>query len=701
MGPLSDSDVGPLLKSLGFEYVSGYGPTAIWRDKSDKKLSSQRTLADKAWGADSPYAEQKAPPTPNIANPYDPSVTPEQRIGLLERSGYKYLPGSGTGAAALWVDPMGNTSTEGNLLKQIINPAAQNNGDLSAQVDASGNYFVIRGGKGYLLDGTPYTPVGRDTSRMTAGESAQLGLGFARLGQDQAQFSQNFAEGQRQFDAKFDRGNFESDRSFNEARTQFATKVAEEARQFDASQEGMDRRAQLQESGAYDRALLSEGESNRRTALNAQTQGFNTVANLTPSLGRLALDNAEFVSKTYREPSDFLHASQLTRGVAPVNPMRTQADSINQLSSSIAGYNQALQGFNTAPVAGFGASTAPQARPVARPVSAPAAPAQAFTPYAGQIENPEGGNNWTGYAPPATTTREQANASLKAAGAPSWLPGFADGTGMTTEPMFRVGEEEDGSPNDTEEVIANPTGAPLGVISNDELNGNPADDMEAEQHQKKAAAIGKVMQFVDNPEVLHALVDEMDDHKKKSKPTGFSGGTGMPRYASGTGYGFDSSGYDPTKYGMGSQAALERDNLDRKNSGEFTAYSPLSGMWYNPSNPDPLTKSRMSGAGSTGGFSLPGIPQIPGVAQTTQAQLQADEAAARPPAITSILNGQRPNPLNLGFSLPTPGLLNTLTDREKEAFGTTLAVQYNLAPSDVESAIRQRFGGTGARSARF
>lgn len=458
--------------------------------------------------------------------------------------------------------------------------------------------------------------------------------------------------------------------------------AAENRRQFDESQGGLDRRENQRETGlnsrnsqneqgSYDRAVLNEGEANRRAALNSQTQGFTAVTNSVAPLGRLALDNAAFIRDTYSKPSDFASAARATRGLSS-GPGRTQADSINQLSSSIGAYNTALQGFNTSPVAGFGTSTAPYVRAAApAPIATTGPVARVLPPTTYVMDGPN-----AGALADTVTGRARANDNLRAAGAPSWLPGFADGTGMTREPMFKVGEEQDGSMNDTSEVIVNPENAPIGVISNEELTGNPADDMEAEEHQKKAKAIGKVMQFVDNPDVLHALVDEMDDHKKQAKPA-----KKMPGFNAGTGMGFAASSTVAGPY-AGLQSTFDRGAQTGRPASDTIA---------------PMAVNNTPQAG----FSFPGIPQIPGVAGTTQAQIQADELANRPPAITSILNGQRPTPLNLGFSLPTPGLLASLTDREKEAFGTTLATQYNLAPSDVESAIRQRFAGSGARSARF
>lgn len=554
---------------------------------------------------------------------------------------------------------------------------------------------------------------------MTSGESARLGLEQAKFAYDQQQDAKVFDEGIRQFNEKFTRDNFNSDRTYNAARDEFAKKFVEDARQFDLSQQGMNDRANLQESGAYQRAVLNEQGANSRAALSAQTSGFNTMAQLTPQLGRLALEQNEAVADRTRKPSDFLARAFSTRGGTSPMGMVTQADLINDLSGRIEGFNSVLAKYNPNSFGGFTTPSTQSAAVQMAPRSTPAAAAMPESTYV--VSGPNAG------ALAATEPgRAKANDNLKAAGAPSWLPGFNEG-GVTREPMFKVGEEPDGSMNDTSEVIVNPEHAPIGVISNAELTGetqkrnNPADDMEAEQEQKKAAAIGKVMQFVDDPKILHALVDEMDDHKKKS-------GKKMPGFASGTGYkgfGFNSaqdqgsalagaynSGDIDSFRGLGGTATDTRTNpMPVFGEGLGGLGRPTSNMTFNG---QALDRGFVGVNGRGTYYSQSGNPvyadqldspsngfRIPGVKTTTQAELQALELANRPPAITSILNGQRPTPLNLGFSLPTPGLLNTLTPDEKEAFGTTLATQYNLSPSDVEAAIRQRFGGSGARSARF
>lgn len=93
------------------------------------------------------------------------------------------------------------------------------------------------------------------------------------------------------------------------------------------------------------------------------------------------------------------------------------------------------------------------------------------------------------------------------------------------------------------------------------------------------------------------------------------------------------------------------------------------------------------------------IPEIPLPPTVTQEQLKGFEAASRPPAVSSILQGQMPKALDLGFSLPTPQMYGSLTPDERKAFGSTLAIQYDVAPEDYETAIKQRFAAPAERRA--
>ena len=99
------------------------------------------------------------------------------------------------------------------------------------------------------------------------------------------------------------------------------------------------------------------------------------------------------------------------------------------------------------------------------------------------------------------------------------------------------------------------------------------------------------------------------------------------------------------------------------------------------------------------GFSYqqPQVPAIPTPQRTTQSEIRAFEQQTRPPAVSSILSGEAPRSLDLGFALPTPQMYGALTPDEKKAFGSTLAIQYDVSPEDVEFAMKRRFGTPNER----
>jgi len=97
--------------------------------------------------------------------------------------------------------------------------------------------------------------------------------------------------------------------------------------------------------------------------------------------------------------------------------------------------------------------------------------------------------------------------------------------------MMRVGDEPSGRPNATEETVLNPTNAPLGVVPNPQTQAMKDPAMMA--NEAKVKAMSKLIGFVENPNTLHAMVDEMSEARSKTKPK-------MPSYANGTGmFGFN------------------------------------------------------------------------------------------------------------------------------------------------------------------
>ena len=155
MPPLTDNDIGPLLESLGYEYVSGWGPNAIWRTPKawgDQASIRQANAANDEFGNESPYAAAsgKAP------------------------SGFQ-----GPGGVQYVYDP--NDPTRATPVQGVQYP------------EAEGRYFSS-GGQQYYIDPSDPTraiPVGgvvTSEGGMTAAQSAAYGLDQARFNEDQRQF---------------------------------------------------------------------------------------------------------------------------------------------------------------------------------------------------------------------------------------------------------------------------------------------------------------------------------------------------------------------------------------------------------------------------------------------------------------------------------------------------------------------------------
>tara|TARA_R110000765_G_scaffold425041_2_gene537115 strand:- start:18024 stop:20639 length:2616 start_codon:yes stop_codon:yes gene_type:complete len=69
------------------------------------------------------------------------------------------------------------------------------------------------------------------------------------------------------------------------------------------------------------------------------------------------------------------------------------------------------------------------------------------------------------------------------------------------------------------------------------------------------------------------------------------------------------------------------------------------------------------------------------------------------PRVSRVAQGFRPQPMQFGFPLMTPGQLGSLTPDEREELRTRLASR-NVSLGDVETAVMQRFGPTGTRRGR-
>ena len=239
------------------------------------------------------------------------------------------------------------------------------------------------------------------------------------------------------------------------------------------------------QQGEFQQGQLTESRLSReQTGEYQQGQLGIERGRLANDVGRLGIDrfNAEstarakqqenslsrnkFVADILGKPSDFMARVITQRGLGNPTPV-TQADLINQLNTEFAG----LQ------------------------------PGQSLTMP--QAPNPLG------------------------------VPQLAQG-GMVNDPKMIVGDpQQAGVPNP--ELILNPTGAPIGVVPMNRLGGQtpmyaqgtgqpsaqPQVDPETKLLETKVTSLGKLLQFVDNPNTQHELVDELAFYKKKL-------GKGMP-----------------------------------------------------------------------------------------------------------------------------------------------------------------------------
>lgn len=119
------------------------------------------------------------------------------------------------------------------------------------------------------------------------------------------------------------------------------------------------RRFDVGEAGQNARATQSEQEANRRALLSAQSQGFQSVNQLAPQLGTLALNQANFTKDTLRSATDYLARAFFQQGQTSPLPQVSQADINNQVADLFTRYNQTLSGFNAGTPAIGGFQTAP------------------------------------------------------------------------------------------------------------------------------------------------------------------------------------------------------------------------------------------------------------------------------------------------------------------------------------------------------
>lgn len=505
---------------------------------------------------------------------------------------------------------------------------------------------------------------------------------------------------------------------------------------------------------------VSENNANERTKLASATSGFQSVNQLAPQLGQLALSGAEFTRDVLRNPSDFLARAFFQRGGESPLPVISQADVINQLRSNISGFNEVLGGFNTGPLnnAFTQPTSAFTSAPTAAPMTAvgPTAPPPPAAPPQSTTTDPAPTSRWgtfQGFEAPPQPIPDPVQPSTRRWGT---FQGFEEG-GFTREPVFIVGEKESGKLNSTSEMIINPTGAPVQVIPRKDLpKGAKARPTTQPLYQSDTIGprTGSNVPIPDSARQVGGQVVDMQ--------AAFDTATGMAGIAPGAAddavravgrladlpfADFRVSPRDTTllalrqreialeaaRRGLTYRQALDemiRDTLQRagearppdvpgfaqgtqagitgflrqgSGAGPYSTggndfYIDQGGTLQNGAQPTAPQPAPSSGFTFTPPDTGFQAPQLPMPAEANQADLVNLARQNSPPAVTSLFAGEQPADMQFGFPLFSPQQLDALTPAEKEALNTRLAFEGpgGTTLQDVEHAVRRRFSNLRA-----
>jgi hypothetical protein len=247
-------------------------------------------------------------------------------------------------------------------------------------------------------------------------------------------------------------------------------------------------------------------------------------------------------------------------------------------------------------------------------------------------------------------------------------PGYARGTGkgFTRVGMGIVGDSKSGKPTGHEEMFVNPTNAPIGILSHDEMT------------------------------------QQMRGFSRYATGTGMDSATDTIVSDPGTGLG--GANFGPADVSMGKLDGPNYDWYDPSTgSAGYGAFNPGSADEQpgGVSTPAPTVTSAMA--------SLPrmGAPAAPSV---TQAQLADMAVANTPPAIQALFNNQRAAPPTAlrsqgtdgGFLRPfTARQLGSLSKEDQGALNTRLLAQYNAPLSYVTDQTARMYGPSRERQSGF
>lgn len=231
-------------------------------------------------------------------------------------------------------------------------------------------------------------------------------------------------------------------------------------------------------------------DTSAESRMNASAQSDSAIG-----FGKLGVDRAEFERQVLSNPADVLYRLAAQRGGQSPTDRISMADILNAFRQQPGNINNAVTSKFAPPVAGLPAPRLPV--PI---VPQPVAPAPTASPYPTSRINPEGQivnyTDWGAQAavedqpetpfndPAVTATVNDLNDAANAMG--GWGAPGTDATegireieramglargGFVQDSRFIVGDQRSGKPTGHEEMVINPTNAPLAVVPNNALGG--------------------------------------------------------------------------------------------------------------------------------------------------------------------------------------------------------------------------------------
>ena len=688
------------LLARGFKWSSKNGPndwgdTARWEAPNGETVEESTALAADLRSPlfDKPKAEKPDRFQDDFGNVYelDPSSPDGKRYitNIPQRAPQGAAPAQGNTQVAdngdvFYIPPYGgDPEYKGNY------PSLAGKPNLHFETDVNGNVVT-------------FDP--------TTGESVSTGVKVALSPAEQAKAradevagNQRFTTGERVAGQVYDTGE-------REASQRFADTNREDTQRFTGAE------------SAADRA--------QRASEFARSQGFAEEK----AAADQALANSRFRAEVLRNPSDILYRMFDSRGGVSPEARFTHADALNGLRDLAPGGR-----FEPAPVARE-AAPFPNPQPTFAP-PVPMATGQRFVPPVAALPVGGSGNptpTTPGFDYSTVGTGGRANWKFNAA-ANKWdydviPPRMATG-GMTRASRMRVGEEVDGSRNDTEETIINPTEAPIGVIKNPATDAKMVEHDPFQQTEEEFAAevaAHKGMWAPEEWKIVEAKRKAIEVKKKRledgepATPADALAKERMPRFALGTGTDDDttynygarpimqspgkwmmnpvggslpggggyytnpdgSSGTMPGTTAAGNYIHLQNNvGLDRNTAATAAGFATYDDAQkaVNPNyqTADELMRNASGGVATRSRFN--------------QADIVAQARRLSPPGVSAAIGGTRVPTYRPATSGLTLRKIGQLTPGEQEALNSRLGVEFNTTLESEIAGLRSRFGPVVSR----